>query len=232
MKDLGKIVLHIPAREGSKRVPKKNMRDMNGNPMISYTIRAALGSKTTNQIYINTDAEEIMAYVRHEFPEVKIYEREKNLANDKASSDEFNLDIIEKLKPDTLIMINPVCPLITAEDIAKAVICFKKEPCDTLISASSTKMQSFCDGKPININVDEQLAPSQDNKLVFTLNWAITIWDAASFVLRMKEKNYAVLGHKRHLFEIDLLKGLKVSEEGDFITIEKILKANALEQHV
>ena len=154
MKDLGKIVLHIPAREGSKRVPKKNMRSMNGNPMISYTIRAALDSKTTNQIYINTDAEEIMAYVREEFPEVKIYERDKKLANDKASSDEFNLDIIEKLKPDTLIMINPVCPLITADDIANAVNCFKKEPCDTLISASSTKMQSFCDNRRLpNIQI-------------------------------------------------------------------------------
>ena len=36
MKDLGKIVIHIPAREGSKRVPKKNLRHMNGKPMISF----------------------------------------------------------------------------------------------------------------------------------------------------------------------------------------------------
>jgi CMP-N-acetylneuraminic acid synthetase len=66
MKNLGKIVLHIPAREGSKRVPRKNIRLMAGNPMISYTIRAALMSGITDHVYVNTDSEEIIDYVNRE----------------------------------------------------------------------------------------------------------------------------------------------------------------------
>jgi CMP-N-acetylneuraminic acid synthetase len=122
-------------------------------------------------------------------------------------------------------MINPVCPLVEAEDIKNAVHYFQNNVGDTLISGSSTKMQTFCEGQPINININEQLAPSQDNKKIVTLNWAVSIWDAKSFAERMKTKNYAVLGDKRLLFEIDPLKGLKVSEETDFVLIESIIKS-------
>ena len=60
MKDLGKIVLHIPARERSKRVPKKNIRLMNNKPMISYCIDASIKANLTKEMYVNTDATEII----------------------------------------------------------------------------------------------------------------------------------------------------------------------------
>lgn len=224
MKSLGKIVLHIPAREGSKRVPRKNMRSMNGKPMIAYTVEASIQAKITSNLYVNTDSSEIIKYIQEEFPQFKIYKRDKTLTDDKTQSDQFNYDIIKKLQPDTLIMINPVCPLIEPDDIKKALAHFENSICDTLISANSTHMQTFCEGKPINININEQLAASQENKLITTLNWAITIWDCKSFIHRMKDKGYAVLGEKREFFEINQHKSIKVSEEKDFIFAELLLK--------
>lgn len=224
MKELGKIVLHIPAREGSKRVPRKNMRLMNGKPMISYTIEASILADITKELYVNTDSDEIIRFVEKEYPDFKVYSRDKELANDKASSDQFNYDIIKQLTPDILIMINPVCPLIEANDIVQALAYFKNSDCDTLISSNSTQMQTFCDGIPVNINIDEQLAPSQENKNITILNWAITIWDARSFIERMKKQDFAVLGKKRDFYVLDSIKGVKVSEEKDFIFAEMILK--------
>ena len=75
MKNLGKVVLHIPAREGSKRVPRKNIRLMAGSPMISYVIKAALMSGVTDNIYVNTDSEEIIDYVNREYSQLNIYKR-------------------------------------------------------------------------------------------------------------------------------------------------------------
>ena len=224
MKDLGKIILHIPAREGSKRVPRKNMRHMNGKPMISYVIEASLNAKITDNIYVNTDSKEIISYVENNFSTLKAYERDENLANDKASSDQFNLDIIEKLNPDTLIMINPVCPLITSEDIKNALTKYKTSDCDTLITSETTQMQTFCDGEPVNIKLDEQLAPSQENGLITILNWAITIWEVGSFKKRMSEQGFAVLGGNREFFDIESIKAIKVSEEKDFLFAEQLLK--------
>ena len=224
MRELGKIVLHIPAREGSKRVPRKNMRDMAGKPMISYVIEASIKANITENIYVNTDAKEIIEYVKALYPTVKIYERDPVLANDTASSDQFNFDIINALEPDTLIMVNPVCPLLESEDIIKAFYFYKQNSCDTLISAVSTQMQTFCDSNPVNIRMDQPLAASQENKKVSILNWAVTIWDANAFKQRMIKQEFAVLGDYRLFFDIDPVKAIKVSEENDFLFAEELLK--------
>ena len=224
MKNLGKIILHIPAREGSKRVPKKNLRNMNGKPMISYTIEASIKANISSNMYVNTDSEEIINFTKNNYKDKFFtFKRDEKLANDSASSDEFNYDIICKLKADTLIMINPVCPLVTSEDIINAFEAYKNSDCDTLITSSSTQMQTFCDGKPVNIILNAPLAPSQDNPTISILNWAITIWDANKFKERMQKQGYASLGENRVLFDIDPIHSIKVSEEKDFLFAEKLL---------
>lgn len=225
MKSLGKIVLHIPAREGSKRVPKKNMRSMNGQPMISYAVEAAMKASITEHMYVNTDSLEIINFIEKNYKSFKIYKRDAILASDTVQSDGFNNDIINRLQPDTLIMINPVCPLIQGSDIINALEAYKNSDCDTLITSESTQMQTFCDGKPVNIRVDQQLAPSQDNGRVSILNWAVTIWDARKFTIRIKGDGYASLGKNRLLFDIDPMHAIKVSEEKDFLMAESIIKA-------
>jgi CMP-N,N'-diacetyllegionaminic acid synthase len=228
MKDLGKIVLHIPAREGSKRVRKKNLREMNGKPMISYAVEALMKANISEDCYVNTDSEGIIEYVEANYPAMRIYLRDKELCNDNAQSDHFNADIINKLQPDTLVMINPVCPLIEAEDIVKAVNAYKNSDCDTLISSCSTHMQTFCDGEPVNIDIKDALAPSQDNPLITTLNWAITIWEAKPFTDRMAENGYGVWGKRISFYDLDEIKSIKVSEEKDFLIAEKLLKIRSI----
>jgi len=224
MKRLGKIVLHIPAREGSKRVPRKNMRLMNGHPMISYTINATIEANVTPYMYVNTDSQEIIDYVQTAYEAMKIYKRDAFLASDQATSEDFNQDIIKKLQPDTLMMINPVCPLIEPKDITDALTAYKESDCDTLITSTSTQMQTFCEEKPVNIRIDEKLAATQNNPRIYILNWAITIWDAKKFTKRMEKFGYASLGEKRLLFDIEPQKAVKVSEEKDFIFAELLLK--------
>jgi CMP-N-acetylneuraminic acid synthetase len=224
MRELGKTALHIPAREGSKRVPRKNLRLMNGKPMISYVIEAALQSGVTEHCYVNTDSEELIAYVKSAYPRMKIYLRAKELCNDRAQSDDFNADMIRNLQPDTLIMINPVCPLIEAEDIQNVVEAYKNSDADTLITSCSTHMQTFCEGKPVNIDVMQPLAPSQENPLVTTLNWAITLWEAQPFLRRMEEKGFGVWGDKLMFYDIEPFKAVKVSVEDDFLFAEKLIK--------
>ena len=223
LKNLGKIILHIPAREGSKRVPRKNIRDLAGKPMISYAIEESLKSNITEDIYVNTDSEEIISYVEKNYFQLKIYKRIKSLASDNTTSDEFTIDFINSLNPDTLIMINPVCPLIKSEDIKNTVKAYKESDCDTLITCTKTQMQTFCNDRPVNINLNQKLAPSQKNKEIKILNWAISIWDANSFKNRFDKNGFASMGEKRLLYPIDYLKAIKVSEESDFETCQSLL---------
>ena len=97
-------------------------------------------------------------------------------------------------------MINPVCPLITFHDIDKAFDTFLKKV-DTLISSTKENLQTFVNNIPVNININQQLQPSQDNRKTEICNWAISIWDAKKFTDRYKKKGYAVWGKKRHFFQ-------------------------------
>lgn len=219
------VVIHIPARMGSKRVPRKNFRNLCGKPMLEYALKAAIESEVANEIYLNTDDCDLIEYVIKHHKSVKIYKRNVALTGDKTSSDEFNLDFIKSVEPDILVMINPVCPLIKSKHIQETFQFFVENNYDTVITASKSQMQHFMNLKPVNIRLDEPLAPSQENTPVLELNWAISIWKANEFKIRMKENGYAVLGTNLGLYEIDKYAGLKISEETDFLAIEALINS-------
>ncbi len=223
MRDLGKIVTHIPARAGSKRLKSKNLRYLAGQPLITYAIQAALASEPLQQIYVNTDSKVIAALAKKSG--ALVYRRKSELASDTATSDQFNMDIIENLKPDTLIMINPVCPLLEPADIDYAVNAYRNDTVDTLITSTATQMQCFCNDQPVNINLNEALAPSQENPHVHICNWTITIWDAHKFRDLYQRQGFAVFGEHRKLLPIDPWKAVKISTEEDFQLAEIFVNA-------
>lgn len=222
-----KTIAHIPARAGSKRVPKKNLRLIAGWPMVAYAIDIALRAEGIDEVYINTDDSE-MAAVGEEFG-AKVYMRDRELASDKATSDDFNGDIIRRLKPKTLVMVSPTCPLLTLEDVAGALTVYEQSDADTLITCSETQMQVFCEGRPVNIDVESQLAPSQENPVVQVLNWAVSIWDGPAFDARMTANGHAVWGSKRILHPIPALNSVKVSTPADFDLATAIMTARLRE---
>jgi CMP-N-acetylneuraminic acid synthetase len=220
---LGDVVAHIPARAGSKRVPSKNLRYLGGEPLISYAIRAALGSKSLSSIYVNSDSDEILAL--GEKLGALVYRRRSGLASDDATSDHFNMDIIEALRPDTLVMINPVCPLIESVDIDAAMDVYGNGSFDTLITTTATQLQCFHQDRSVNVNLDEPLARTQDNDEVHVCNWAITIWDAEKFRDRYNRRGFAAFGDNRKLLAISPLKAIKISTEEDFRVAESLVRA-------
>lgn len=225
-RSLGRIVAHIPARAGSKRVPSKNLRDLAGSPMISYAIRAAIAASELDEVYVNTDSPELMDLAKS--MGVGVYEREASLASDTASGDDFTMDIIANLKPDTLVMVSPVCPLVEACDISNAITAYKDSNADTLITCTTTQLQAFCNGNPVNIRLGEPLAPSQDNEVLSICNWAVTIWDTKVFKENYQAYGGGYLGTNRLLFPIDPLHSVKVSYEEDFRLANALLKARHL----
>jgi CMP-N-acetylneuraminic acid synthetase len=191
--------------------------------MIQYAIEVALRADGIDEVYVNTDDEE-MASVGSDLG-AKVYMRDPILASDSASSDDFNSDIISKLKPKTLLMISPTCPLLTDDDLVGALAAYNASEADTLITCSETQMQVFCEGKPVNVSTNAQLAPSQENLRVQTLNWAVTIWDGAKFQARMQTQGHAVWGHHRIFHPIPALNAVKVSTPQDFELVSALMGA-------
>jgi CMP-N,N'-diacetyllegionaminic acid synthase len=228
MKDLGRLICHIPARKGSKRIPNKNLRYICGKPLIAYAIECAKEVGIFDEIYVNTDSKTLCA-LAEEYG-VRYYLRETWLASDEAKGDDFTADFMEKHKPDTLLMINPVCPLIGAEDIENGINVYRKSNCDTLITCAETQMQVFHEGKGVNINVDAPLEPTQNNSVVKILNWAVTIWDTKTFLDTYRKHKRGYLGTNRILFPIDPLKAIKISQENDFQLAEMLIQVHKMQR--
>ena len=218
-----KYICEIPVRLGSKRVPKKNLRLINGKPMVAYAIEAAKGSKIIDEIYINSESK-ILEKIASEW-NVNFYHRKAELAIDTASSDEFNYDFLINNECDALVMVNPVSPLIQSEDIDNAIKYFEENNLDTLISVKEERLQAFYLNKPINININEKLAMTQNINPIQICSWAVTIWRKNSFVKNFEEKGHAVFNGKLGLYPINPVRALKVSYEEDFLLAEYMLKS-------
>jgi CMP-N-acetylneuraminic acid synthetase len=221
---IGKLVAHIPARAGSKRVRSKNLRLLHGKPMIQYAIDCAKACEQIDEIYVNTDSPEIMDLARS--LGVGVFERDATLASDTASGDDFTNDIIEKLGLETLMMISPVCPLVSPEDVRAAIDAYEASAeADTLITCSETSMQVAMEQKFVNIDPVGPLAPSQDNPKIQICNWAVTIWNGEVFRRNYREFRGGYCGTRRILHPIDPMHSVKVSYEEDFRLVEALMAA-------
>ena len=217
-----RIIGEIPARYGSKRVKQKNLREINGKPLISYAIEAAKKAKKLTEVYVNSESE-IIGKIALENG-IKFYKRNQMLSTDKATSDQFNYDFIKGTNADVLVLINPVCPLVEGQDIDNILDFYFKNNFDTVITIKEEKLQSFYNNEPINFNLDGMLPRTQDISPIQICSWCLCVWNAKTFVKEYEDKGYAVFSGKVGLYPFNKLKSIKISTEEDFLMAEALLK--------
>lgn len=217
-----KYVVTIPARIGSKRVIRKNIRLMNGKPMIAYSIEAAKGAKKVHKVFVNTDNDNIGEVAKKYGAEY--YKRAPNLSTDDTKQDEFNYDFIKNVNCDAVVMVNPVSPLIEACDVDDAISYFEQNNLDTLISVKKEQLHAFFSGESLNFDTNELLPATQDIVPVLICTWNICIWRKESFIESYEKNGYAAFSGKVGQWPIDPRKSIKVSYEEDFRMAEEILK--------
>jgi len=218
-----KYVVEIPVRLGSKRVPRKNLRLINGKPMVAYAIEASKNAKRISQVYVNTEGD-IMKKLCDEL-NVNYFERTPELLQDDARQDQFNYDFICKVEAEHLVMVNPVSPLVLPEDIDNAINYYEQQNLDCLISVREEKLQAFYKGKSINFDTNGLLPMTQDLEPIQLSAWTVCIWNAKKFKVHFEKYGYAVFIGKYGLYPFDPIRSIKVSTEEDFILAELYLKA-------
>lgn len=108
----------ILARGGSKGIPNKNIIDINGNPLLKYTIDAAKASNA-NQVWVSTDCTKIMRVALDN--NAGIIVRPKSISQDYSKSEDALLHFAKQMSFDILVFIQPTSPLILPEDINKGL---------------------------------------------------------------------------------------------------------------
>lgn len=129
----------IPARGGSKSIPRKNIKDLGGKPLIAWAIEAGKESSVLDRLIVSTDDSEIAAVGREWGVEVP-FMRPAELAEDKTPTLPVLQHAVQWLKeqeryyPDAVILLQPTAPLRQAQHIREAVELFQSSNADSLVS--------------------------------------------------------------------------------------------------
>ena len=216
----------IPARIGSKRIKKKNLRLINNKPLISYNIEKAKKCKLFNEIYLNSDSR-IFEKIAKKYG-INFYLRDKKLASDKSTNDEFTSDFMQKITGDILIQILPTSPLISSNEIYDFTMFMIKNKYETLISVENKQIACLYKNKPINFDKLKHNPPSQTMEPVKVYACVLMGWKYSSFKNNIQKYGSAYHGGKGKVgyFELKGLSTIDIDTEEDFKLAEKIIIAN------
>ena len=131
------IIAIITARGGSKRIPRKNIKEFMGKPMLAYAIQAALDSKIFDEVMVSTDDNEIAEIAKKYGANVPFMRSEKT-ANDYATTSDVLNEVIDEYKKlgktfDELCCIYPCVPFLKGEILKKAYNNFKSSNSNSLM---------------------------------------------------------------------------------------------------
>lgn len=132
-----KALAIITARGGSKRIPRKNIKEFVGKPIMAYSIEAAVESGVFTEVMVSTDDEEIASIGRENGANVPFMRSEKT-SGDFAGTADVIMEVLEEYEKrgqyfDIVVCIYPTAPFITAERLKEAVETLAESDADTLI---------------------------------------------------------------------------------------------------
>jgi CMP-N-acetylneuraminic acid synthetase/quercetin dioxygenase-like cupin family protein len=220
-----KIIAMIPARMGSQRVKQKNIRLLNGKPLISHIVDTAVKSQAFDEIYINSESEIFKETA--EYYKIKFYKRPEHLSSNTATNDDFVLDFIKNVDGDLLVQLLCTSPFISVEEIISFVQEIKDKNLDTLISVKNEQIECVYDGKPINFDEKGQTLPSQDLKPIQAYACGIMGWKYNSFFKNMEKFDSGYHGGdgKTAYFELKGFSKIDIDNEEDFQLAELVSKS-------
>lgn len=216
------IIVMIPARMGSKRIPKKNIRILHGKPLIQYPIDLARGSGLCNEVWVNTEDELLGRAV--ERMGGKFHRRPQELASDTATNREFTYEFMQRHPCDYVVMLNTTSPLLRCQTVKNFFQFVEENDFDTVMSVVTEREETFFRGEPLNFSLREKvnsqfLEPTQ--KIV----WALTAWKRKPFMERQERGENPVFAGNMGLFEIPKDEACDMDTEEDWRIAEGILEA-------
>jgi len=209
-----KVLAVIPARGGSKRLPRKNVLPLAGKPLIAWTIEAGKGSKYIDKIVVSSDDDEILEIARNY--KVDTIKRPSYLATDEAKTVDVVKHVLENQRENFkyIILLQPTSPLRKAEHIDEAFEILIKKNADAVISVCPVDHPvQWCNTLPDNLSminfISEEVLNkrSQELPVYYRINGAIYIVKTERFITEhtffLKDKIFAYIMDRKSSIDID-----------------------------
>ena len=220
----------IPARGGSKGIPRKNIKLLGGIPLIGYTIQAARSLFRDEDICITTDDSEIIRVVQEQFNLKVPFVRPKELATDTASSQDVLLHALDFYEEqgrivDAIVLLQPTSPFREPTDIEKAMQVYDSE-LDMVVSVSRsasnpyyTQFEESADGNLRKVK-EACFTRRQDVPIVYDLNGAIYVINPIAL-----KSGPLLKFRKLRKIEMDRVSSIDIDEPLDFHIAQFLLKS-------
>ena len=208
----------IPLRGGSKSIPKKNIKQIAGNPLCKWVLQAATESSFIDAVYVSTDDLEIADIVKGFGLGVQVISRPSEFATDYASTEEVMLHFMKEVDFDVLITIQATSPLLTKEDLDNAIHQFKSQQLDSMLSCVRAK-RFFWNDNCSPINYEPSHRPRRQD-------FRGTLMENGAFYITRRELlefHHCRLGGKIGVYEMDESTAVEIDEKEDWMRVEQIL---------
>lgn len=215
----------IPARLGSKRIPKKNIRFLLDKPLIQYPIDLAINSGCFDSVWVNTESEELGKVA--EKLGVHFHKRPAELATDTATNRDFTYEFLQKHDCDYVVMVNSTSPLLKAATLKGFMEYVDNNDFDTVLSVIKQKEETFYEGKPLNFSLDKKVN-SQLLEPTEAICWSLTAWKRKTFMELQENGINPVFGGKLGRYDIPKNESCDLDTPEDWMIAEGMLTARQI----
>jgi len=209
-----KIIGMIPARMGSQRLKKKNLREINGIPLIVHAIRKCKEAKCFDEVWVNSEHDKFGDIARDEG--VFFHKRPEELANNHATSEEFVYEFLCNHDCDYLFQVHSIAPLLTINEVQNFVNHqVSNLEIDVLLSVVHEQIECAYQNKPINFSFEEKMN-SQRLIPIQKVTWSITGWRRDKYLNSYNNGKCATYNGKIEFYPISKFGGIIIKTESDF----------------
>lgn len=225
-----KNIAIIPARSGSKGLRDKNIKLLDGKPLMAYTIEAAKASGQFDVIHVSTDSERYAEIAGNYGADVPFL-RDQDLAGDTANTWDVLRAVLRKYedlekKFDMVTLLQPTSPLRDAEDIKGACELFEKKNADSVVSVCMTEHSPLlCNTLDGNLSMKdfidmEKVGRRQGLPDYYRLNGAIYIQKVPLMM-----EGATLYGDKSYAYVMKKEKSVDIDDAFDFLMAEAVVKS-------
>lgn len=219
------VLAIIPARGGSKGIPKKNIKPILGKPLLAYSIEQAWATPAVNRVIVSTDSADIAAVAEQYKAEVVL--RPAEISGDKASSESALLHVLDYLReteqyePDLVVFLQATSPMRRPDDIQNAIETLQRENADSLLSVAPFHgfLWRRTSDSVMSFSYDYQHRQMrQDAPEDFVENGSIYV-----FKPQILRKYNNRLGGKIALYPMRPIDSFQIDEPDDIVLIEALM---------
>jgi CMP-N-acetylneuraminic acid synthetase len=216
-------VAYIPARLGSERVPKKNLRHLAGRPLVTHVAQTALQSPRIDRVYLNTESAEIAAAAAP--TGIGIYMRDPRLAAGPVSTDEILYDFAQATPCRTIVVINPTAPFLRATTIDRVVAVAEGAGADaTVFTTTRLHKHLIVGNKPANFSTSGRSPRTQDLEPFDYINFIIFTICRDKVLAHYEQRGHCLYVPPLVFVPMSGLECHDIDEEDDFLIAEAVMR--------